>query len=546
MADNAPPSPFKTKLGKSETSRLKTETSRQRKLAGDAAADKTVASVPPPPPLPPAPEPGSTAPIADPMARRDTSTGKLRRVQSPDETANALAPAGGEAEPKRTETVRLKVVRTPRAEMPSVGAERPAPTAPPPRPAGDTLAVPPPTATGGAGPRPGTATLKVQPPAPPQRTPPEVKRATATIKVEAPAGQQEKSAPSAAAPGQTPAAPSFSNTGTSTIKLQVTKPAQPPPAVAPAPALAAGKVATATLKIRPPGAPAATPSATTAVHMPAPAPAKEGTATLKIQKPVEAAPAPAPAAAPGPQGEPDLDVTATLKVRPGGAGAKPAPPPDLESGATVKIRPPSVPVTGRPTVTVSADDETHVGVQAVPPTATAPAAPTDKPRISLKLKKEDDGKAAKRDVVIPGLGAGTTPAQAETAEAARTVPVTPAAAEEEAEGAEVTATVPVTPADQTAAAGAKKGLRIKKPSKGKGDEAPAAATQPVVAPAAAAAPAAAPEAAATGAPEEEVAPRPAAAPAAGPGQLAAAAALLACAGGVALLVRLLLDLKRYL
>jgi len=562
MADNTPSSPFKTKLAKTETSRLKTETSRQRKTAGDSAADKTIAFTPPPAPPPPTTEPGSTAPIADPMARRDTSTGKLHRVQSPDETANALAPVVG-AEPKRTETVRLKVVRNTRSELQNVVPEG-QPSAASPRPAGDTLAVPPPPAVSpDAATRQGTPALKVQSSAVAAATPvPETKRSTSTLKVQAPAAppadgrraaatiKVERSeepaetiaeaaapaAPTAQTPDQTQATQAFNDTGTSTIKLQVRKPSRPPSATGPAPATG-GKVATTTLKIRPPSA-AGTGAVTAAGTAPGatpgsrPPPNKEATATLKIQMPTEAA-APS-AASPGATAVPTdaaKDVTAMLKVRPGGAGAKPAPAPEPEAGTTVKIRPPALMMT-KPPARVAPEDETQVGVQTLP--VAAPPAAAEKPKVSLKLRKGDEAKPIKRDVTIPGLGEKQVPPPAEEGDSAATIAVTPAlpaepkVAEAGADEA-AAATVVLTPADQTVAIGKKKGLRIKT---GKAKEEVTAAGEAV---------------AAQVQEQEGGAAAPLAAGEAAPGRLAAAAALLAFAGAAALLVRLLLDLKwRYM
>jgi hypothetical protein len=292
-------------------------------------------------------------------------------------------------------------------------------------------------------------------------------------------------------------------------------------------------VATATLKIRPPGVPgpAAAPAAVPGAK---PAPNKEATATLKIRMPTEGSPgtaaAPsAPSAPTSPAAAPEAskDVTAVLKVRPGGVGARPAPgpAPEPDAGATVRIRPPA-PAVPKPPSAVSADDETQVGVQAPP---AAPPAPGERPKMSLKLKQGDGAKPAKRDVTIPGLGEKQASVPAETAEAAMTVAVTPmAAAAGSAEGEDpAAATVVMAPDDEAATADKKKSLRIKA-GKGKEEATPVGAAD------------------AAEAQDELGLPVSTLAGTAGPGRLAAAAALLAFAGVGALLIRLLLDFRRYL
>jgi hypothetical protein len=207
---------------------------------------------------------------------------------------------------------------------------------------------------------------------------------------------------------------------------------------------------------------------------------------------------------------------------------------ESESGATVRIRPPGLPTTKPPAV-VSAEDETQVGVQTLP--ASAPAAAAEKAKITLKLKKEDEVKPGKRELVLPpGLGEKQAPPPpVEQTDSAATIAVTPvrpptaAAAEAGADAA--SATIVVSPADQTVSIGKKKSLRIQKPGKGKEDE---TSTADAADASAAASAAEAPEAEKPKAPE------------AGPSRLAAAAALLAFAGIGALLLRLLLDFRRYL
>ena len=75
-----------------------------------------------PPPAPQAADgmgdAGATATIQDPMKMRDTPTSRLQRVKSADETAAAVKPAN--AQGKGTETVKLKVVKEKKKQLPNV------------------------------------------------------------------------------------------------------------------------------------------------------------------------------------------------------------------------------------------------------------------------------------------------------------------------------------------------------------------------------------------------------------------------------------------
>jgi hypothetical protein len=494
MAGNPPNKP-KLRLKKADTNRLKTETSRHKRQQ-DEQADKPAAENMP---QTVGDQPGETAQISDPMALRDTTTGKLRRISSPDEGATALAPSSPASPQKgKTETVRLKVVRG-KKDQKSGGEPTPGPRPPVslPRPAGDTLNVPPP---------PGA------PKRPKQQI--EVKRATSTVRVSPPEQQAQAEQPPEApeeqeqqAPGpeetQTAAPTPYTKTGTSTIKLQIRKPgdkggeadAQPrqpgDTGATPAP----NKNATATLNIRsgalksPPGV---SPEKTD----------KDVTATLKIRPGAQPAP-PKPAQAP-PSDDASKNVTATLKVRPGG---KPAGGDEAAAGpasATVKIKPPSQPKP--PAAKVSAEAETKIGME--PPEAKPQPG---KPRVSLKLRKEAD-QTKGEDVTLPGI----TAEAAEEASAEQTVAVP----QPEADASSTVAVKP--PAE---GAPKKKGLKLKT---SKESSEPSAELEPE----------------ADVAPEEEAEAQPVAqtVAAAGPGAVATLAAIAAAVGLAALTTRLVLDL----
>jgi hypothetical protein len=258
----------------------------------------------------PAPPADQTAEIRDPMALRDTSQGKLRRIQSPDESANAVAPAAGGEEGIKRETVRLKVVRDTKKGAPQIVPPAPEAESPTPVP----LPAPPSLASGEETVSPASQTVKISLPGlkkAPSIQADSLKHATATVRVQEPPPSEEPAKTLKVAPPEESA--EFRETNTATLKV-----GRP-------------KVAT-------PGAPAASPGGTIKIK---PGPAlggksaeggdqnKQMTATLKV-RPVPAAQAPAAS-------EPTANkqVTATLKVRSGEAEA-----PDAAS--TVRITPPAV------------------------------------------------------------------------------------------------------------------------------------------------------------------------------------------------------------
>jgi len=530
MASN-PQNKLKLKLKKADTNRLKTETSLQRKQQEGQDQQKAQQQMPPTG----GDQPGETAQISDPMALRDTTTGKLRRISSPEEDATALAPASPASPQKgKTETVRLKVVRGKRDQ------KAPGPQPMPPRPAGDTLNVPPPTrppaaapaAPAAAAPAPPPAAAPAPPPAAAPAPPPppavaaakpakniEVKRATSTVRVSPPPEQAgtppeaPPEAPSDKSPDetQTGAPTPYTNTGTSTVKLQIRKPAsakgavkaQPKPA-APPPSNAPNKNATATLNIR-------TGAAKTPAGVTPGSTEKDVTATLKIRPGETAKPQPEPIAKP----DAAKNVTATLKVRPAGEKSQAPPPEAGPASATVKIKPPTQakPVAAK----VSPEAETKIGV-------TPPAAPPQpgKQKVSLKLRKDQETDKGS-DVTLPGI----TPPGAQEAAPGQTVALPQPVIE--AEKDEASATVAVKAPSEPQAPQKKKGLKLRKP--GSAEAVPEVKAE------------AAPEAQPEEQPEAE--PQPAAhlvtAPT-GPGLVATLGSLAAAGGLVALTVRLVLDL----
>jgi len=344
MPENKPGG-LKLKLrNKADTNRLKTQTGRLKTEAAQQSPAEAQTKAVPVPPKPAMPAANQTAEIQDPMALRDTSQGKLKRVQSPDETANAVSPdAAGEPGVKR-ETVRLKVVRGSKPGSPQAA---PGTGAPPP------ASAPPPPAEGASA--PSAQTIKISLPGlkkgPSKAGQAALKRSTSTVRVQEP--------PEAAGAGSTlkvsppkPEAEEYRETNTATLKVGQPKPAQP------AAPQGQGASPASTLKIR---------------SAPGPADKKEDggqgkqvTASLKVRPGADTAP-PAPDAEP-PQSK---NVTATLKIRSGNKGPS-------DSASTVKISPPAMP----------------------PPKEEA--APTGgKP--SLRLKKPGKGPASADTVRLPGL-----------------------------------------------------------------------------------------------------------------------------------------------
>ncbi len=490
MPENKPGG-LKLKLRKADTNRLKTETGRIKTMADGSAEAQTqavpppVAPVPVPAPAPvPAPRPDQTAEIRDPMALRETSQGKLRRIQSPDETANAVAPASspvaetaGEAGIKR-ETVRLKVVRDKKKTgpqiLPATDAEpEPAITPPPPAPMPPSPEVAAPSAQTVKISLPGLKKASVAPGAP------SLKRATSTVRVQEPPTDEAGSTVRVAPPA-TPA--EFQETSTATLKIGV----RPPPAPGPAePEGAAPAGPAGTIKINP--GPALTARPADADQN------KQITATLKIRPGTTEPPAPEPVE---PSGS-NKQVTATLKIR---SGAPETP----DAASTVRITPPAA--AGAETVASQASPEEAEG-----------------PRPSLRLKRTsqpaEDSEAAST-VRLPGIGEAP-----ETDDASKTVALPmPEGTEEEA---------PAEAAEGAEAPVPKKGLKLKTCKKHAGAPTEQAEGEE------AAEEASAEEGEATPA----FAPRPAEG---GPGIVAAIGSIAACGALAALLYQLVMDYLAYI
>ncbi|MGI6353918.1 MAG: hypothetical protein ACOX6W_02290 [Lentisphaeria bacterium] len=338
MTQNPMDGKAKLRLKNTDTNRFKVET-------GSMPVIKPAA----PPPARSAETPEATQTISDPLSLRDTATGKLKRITDTQTSASALAPSQvtptGDT-PQKTETVRLKVVRSSAKPGVNLGASAPG--------AGPVL---PPT------PGINAATLKLGDRAAP--LPPALKSTGRMLRLDS-----QDAAPSAA-PQPAEAAPPA---------LKVTAPEAPAAAEAPAaPATpaAAPKSASPTIKINimRPGAAAAKPASEPAAAPEAPAP----------EAPAPAAPE--AAAAPG---------ASTLKIRPVTPGATPAPA-SQSASATVKLTPP--PSTGAPkpastlklslkkdpappAATPEAEPEQAGTTQAVPP-------PAEAKKGGLKIKTGD-------------------------------------------------------------------------------------------------------------------------------------------------------------
>jgi hypothetical protein len=364
MADNKPGG-LKLKLRKADTNRLKTQTGRLKTQGAEDASEAQTKAVPVPPQPPAAePPPSQTGEIRDPMALRDTSHGKLKRVQSPDETASAVAPASEGEHGVKRETVRLKVVRDKKKGGPQILPPTPGTPPPAPPPPSPTEAVPP-----------SAQTVKISLPGlkKPGASAASTKHATATVRVQEPpegAGGTLKISPPDAEGGNG----EYRETSTSTLKLTPKKPGE----AAEAPDANAGR----TVKI--------TPAADAAKSEEQSAPQnKQVTATLKIRSASDAAPPePKPAAS-----EPtSKNVTATLKIRSGGKGD--------DTSSTVRMPPPQA--------------EDKAGAETV--ISAPPAAEEKQPgKPSLRLRKPgkpaDDASATVR---LPGLD--ETPAAEDASE----------------------------------------------------------------------------------------------------------------------------------
>ena len=348
MPDNKPGG-LKLKLrNKADTNRLKTQTGRLKTEAAQEGAAEAQTKAVPVPPQPAMPAANQTAEIQDPMALRDTSQGKLKRVQSPDETANAVSPAAAGEDGVKRETVRLKVVRGSKPGSPQAAPGPGAPaaeSAPPP-------AAPPQAESPAA---PSAQTIKISLPGlkkgPSKAGQAALKRSTSTVRVQEPAEAAGAGSTLKVSPPK-PEAEEYRETNTATLKVGVQKPAEP------AAPQDQGASPAGTLKIRP---------------APGPADKKEDggqskqvTASLKVRPGADTAP-------PSPDTElpQSKNVTATLKIRSGDKAPE-------DSASTVKI---SLPAT---------------------PAPKEEAAPTgSKP--SLRLKKSDKGPEPADTVRLPGL-----------------------------------------------------------------------------------------------------------------------------------------------
>ena len=376
----------KLRLKNTDTNRFKVET-------GSMPAIKPPA--PAPAPRPETPE--ATQTISDPLSLRDTATGKLKRVTDTQTSASALAPSqispGPEA-PQKTETVRLKVVRS---------------TAKP----GVNLGTGPQTPVLPATPGINAATIKLGDRAAPL---PAALKSTGHF-------QREPAAGTAAAPAAAP------------------KPEPPTATSRPAPAPAPASTSTPP----PPSAPSETPapSGTAQVATPSAAP-KGSSSTIKINimrpgtaaKPAAepAAPGTPAAAAPAEPAAPAAEAPAgpnsnTLKIRPSTPGA-PKVAGNQSAGATVKLTPPApgapLPTSG---LKLSLKKEEPASgaetgaTQTVPPpvqagTTQAVPPPTEEKKGGLKIKT-GEGKplnsAATQAVPLPAPAAAAPSAEAKAA-----------------------------------------------------------------------------------------------------------------------------------
>ncbi len=296
--------PGKLRLKNTDTNRFKVDNEGQAPLT--PAAGPQVAS-------PHANDPGATQTVVDPISLRDTATGRLRRLSENQSGTASVSPNPTGPAPVGQGAVPLRIVHQ-----------------------------------------------ENKPAASPMST------ATAQIKLRIPGANAPAAAPAS------PAAPASS-----------AAPATPEPAPAPAPA-AAPKTASSTIKlnIRKPAAPAPS-AATTATPAPAAVPAP--------------AAAPAPQAAPAPA--PDSN---TLKIRPKTPGLKP-PTENAAASATVKLKPMPAPTpnAGQTTVVPAPQEGGAPAAAAGNPPPLTPSATGSKP--SLKLKKEEA--PAKEATLPPGTPA---------------------------------------------------------------------------------------------------------------------------------------------
>ncbi len=209
---------LKLKLKSTDTNRFKVETSTHKVQKPDVPASEGPEIQAP------------TQQISDPMSQRQTNTGRFKRVDvsGQDATATTIAMPGAAQDDgiKKTETVRLKVVRATPTEQPApsaapainLGSTPAAPTAPAApasssstiklnlrRPAGPAVPEAPAAPAAPESPAtPSTGTLKIRPPEGAAQTPPPAAgSAAATVKLTLPSQQQ-------AAPAEPEARPKLS------------------------------------------------------------------------------------------------------------------------------------------------------------------------------------------------------------------------------------------------------------------------------------------------------------------------------------------------
>ncbi len=374
MDDNKPKDSGKLKLRNTDTNRFKVDTGRLR-LQPTAETASEISKQGPG-------ETQQSTAFVDPLSLRDTSTGKLKRLDGQGAVGTTIIPASAAAE-KKTETVRLKVVRA----TPRPGTPTPPPSAAPL--ANVPLSAPAETAEASdEGIRPGATTniaaeypqepivgehvsptaakisLKAPEAAAPQEAPAPAEASTQGVPRETDTFQKVAPTKPAAAvaltaqelPRETvtfqkvsPAKPDVTAEATvqglsrETGTFQKVSPAKPgAPAASTVPGLSRETGTFQKVSPAKPGAAEAVPSSTIKLTV------KKPTGTPLPSTGSAPAPAPAPAPQPTPQeatpASPKLPSTATtgLKIRPPTAGGTTVtPPPTADSGQTAQVAPPS-------------------------------------------------------------------------------------------------------------------------------------------------------------------------------------------------------------
>jgi len=352
MSDNQNES--KLRLRNTETNRFKVDTGRLKVQKPQDATDGVQDSLK-----------TQRAELHDALSLRDTSTGRLRRV----ETAEAQAVGMGE---RRSETVRLKVIRH-QPRIPGVSADSEAPTAP---------------ASPVAAPSPIPPTPK--PPEPP---------AAATIPASGPlseAAEQKKSM---------------------TVRLKVKKPGETAEPAAPAP-VASAPVPPAPAPAPEPVAsvpePAAPASAT--VQLPPAEEKKSMTVRLKVQKPAEAPAdkttevAPPTATSTVPVSEPLK--TSTIKLNPLKPQAAPAEDTATKT-STIKLNPikPAAPTQESAPLSSANGKPEAVKLRPAPGAPVQPqeaTAPTGNASETIKIQPNAPAGNASETIKLQPNGAGST------------------------------------------------------------------------------------------------------------------------------------------